>query len=400
VAALAADPVAAKKKKFKFFRVYRYFKLIYISFYVTLGLGRVSALFFVYLWGGFGRFINRKEKNMINYGLPYQGSKSAIAPWVISCLPPGDTLVDLFCGGCAVTDAAIRSHRYKRFIFNDINPMMPSAYLKALNGGFKDEDRWISREDFFWLKDKDAYVALCFSFGNHLRTYAYSPTNELYKKAFHYAVVFNDWGALRELRPEVADAAYQALEHIHDRHERRLKFRQVVVRRLKEIGDAGLIDSNPLYTSCHTKKQNGIRPVGTVRDLKSLQSLEHLESLQRLERLQSLQSLESHNRPLLWPFVRDYRKVPIPEGAVVYCDPPYKNTFKYLVDFDHEAFYHWALTRDYPVFISEYAMPDEFAPIAIKQKTCSMNDSATNIVAEKIFVQRRYADKYKRDLFL
>ena len=92
--------------------------------------------------------------------------------------------------------------------------------------------------------------------------------------------------------------------------------------------------------------------------------------------------------------------MPIPEGAVVYCDPPYKNTAKYLVDFDHEAFYHWALTRDYPVFISEYAMPDEFAPIAIKQKTSSMSAVRTNIVAEKIFVQRRYADKYKRDLFL
>ena len=144
---------------------------------------------------------------MQNFGLPYMGSKSAIAPWVISCLPPGDTLVDLFCGGCAVTDAAIRSHRYKRFIFNDINPMMPSAYLKALNGGFKDEDRWISREDFFRLKDKDAYVALCFSFGNDLRTYAYSPENEIYKKACYYAIVFDDWVGLRELLPMVADAA-------------------------------------------------------------------------------------------------------------------------------------------------------------------------------------------------
>ena len=331
---------------------------------------------------------------MINYGLPYQGSKSAIAPWVISCLPPGDTLVDLFCGGCAVTDAAIRSHRYKRFIFNDINPMMPSAYLKALAGGFKGEDRWISREEFFRLKDEDAYVVLCFSFGNDMRTYAYSRTIEPYKKACHYAIVFDDWRQLRKLCPEVVDAAYQALEHVSDRHERRLRFGPAIVRRLKEIGDAKLIDSNPFYSSCHTKKPNKTRPVGTIRDLSNLESLQSLESLERL------QSLESHNRPLLWPSVKDYQKVPIPEGVVVYCDPPYKNTAKYLVDFDHEAFYHWALTRDYPVFISEYAMPDDFAPIAIKQKMCSKSSTAPNIVAEKIFVQRRYADKYKRDLFL
>ena len=263
---------------------------------------------------------------MRNFGLPYMGSKSAIAPWVLSCLPPGDTLVDLFCGGCAVTDAAIRSHRYKKFIFNDINPMMPSAYLKALAGGFKGEDRWISREDFFRLKDKDAYAALCFSFGNDLRTYAYSPTIEPYKKACHYAVVFDDWRQLRKLCPEVVDAAYQSLEHVDDRHERRLKFCLAIVRRLKEIGDARLIDSNPLYSSCHTKKPNKTRPVGTFRNLESLPSLERLESLERL------QSLESQNRPLLWPFVRDYRKVPIPERAVVYCDPPYKGTQKYLVE--------------------------------------------------------------------
>ena len=296
---------------------------------------------------------------MQNFGLPYMGSKSTIAPWVLSCLPPGDTLVDLFCGGCAVTDAAIRSHRYKRFIFNDINPMMPSAYLKALAGGFKNENRWISREDFFRLKDKDAYVALCFSFGNDLRTYAYSPENEIYKKACHYAIVFDDWVGLRELLPMVADAAYQNLEHVYDRHERRLKFRQVVVRRLKEI-----------------------RPIGIVRDLKSLQSLERLVP------------------PVVWPSAKDYQKVPIPEGAVVYCDPPYKGTAKYLCEFDHEAFYQWVLSRPFPVFISEYNMPDDFSPIGIKQKVSSLSAVSTFNVAEKIFVQRRYADKYKRDLFL
>ena len=331
---------------------------------------------------------------MINYGLPYQGSKSAIAPWVISCLPPGDTLVDLFCGGCAVTDAAMRAHRYKHFIINDINPMMPLTFNKALRGEYKNEDRWICREAFIEKKDTDEYAAICFSFGNNMRDYIYSKTIEPYKKACHYAVVDDDWRRLRKLCPEVVDAAYQALEHVSDRHERRLKFGPAIVRRLKEIGDARLIDSNPLYSSCHTKKPNKTRPVGTIRDLSSLESL---ESLERLERLQSL---ERHKRPLLWPFVRDYRKVPIPEGAVVYCDPPYKGTAIYLCEFDHEAFYQWVLSRPFPVFISEYNMPDDFSPIGIKQKISSLSAVSTFNVAEKIFVQRRYADKYKRDLFL
>lgn len=36
---------------------------------------------------------------MARYGLPYQGSKSRIAEWVVDLLPPSHTLVDLFAGG-------------------------------------------------------------------------------------------------------------------------------------------------------------------------------------------------------------------------------------------------------------------------------------------------------------
>lgn len=33
------------------------------------------------------------------WGIPYHGSKSRVAPWVIDHLPPSHTLVDLFAGG-------------------------------------------------------------------------------------------------------------------------------------------------------------------------------------------------------------------------------------------------------------------------------------------------------------
>ena len=48
----------------------------------------------------------------MNYGLPYQGSKNAIAEWVIGQLPEAETFVDLFCGGCAITHAAMLSGKY------------------------------------------------------------------------------------------------------------------------------------------------------------------------------------------------------------------------------------------------------------------------------------------------
>ena len=44
---------------------------------------------------------------MARYGVPYLGSKSRIATWVVEHLPSAETFVDLFAGGCAVTHAAL-----------------------------------------------------------------------------------------------------------------------------------------------------------------------------------------------------------------------------------------------------------------------------------------------------
>lgn len=55
---------------------------------------------------------------------------------------------------------------------------------------------------------------------------------------------------------------------------------------------------------------------------------------------------------------RDYDKVPIPDGAVVYCDPPYKGTTNryYTRKFDYDAFVKWveANKDKYDIYISEY----------------------------------------------
>ena len=56
------------------------------------------------------------------------------------------------------------------------------------------------------------------------------------------------------------------------------------------------------------------------------------------------------------------------DGDVVYCDIPYKGTgAEYCKGFDHDAFYDWCLNCQYPVYISEYSMPeDRFECIAEK----------------------------------
>ena len=134
----------------------------------------------------------------MNYGLPYMGSKSKIVKHIVPLFPSADNFVDLFAGGGAVTHYAMTTAKYKHFVFNDINPLMPKAFEMALNGEFEKEKRWISREEFFRLRDTDPYVAICFSFGNNLSDYMYSKGIEPIKEAYHYALFFGDYSLTRE----------------------------------------------------------------------------------------------------------------------------------------------------------------------------------------------------------
>ena len=133
------------------------------------------------------------QKIYRNLGISYKGSKSKIADKIVGLLPRAEHFYDLFAGGCAISHCALLKNKYQHIHINDINPMMPQAFVKALQGGFDDEDRWISREDFFRLKDTDPYVAICFSFGNDLKTYCYGKEVEPLKKALHYAIFFDSY---------------------------------------------------------------------------------------------------------------------------------------------------------------------------------------------------------------
>lgn len=46
----------------------------------------------------------------MRYGIPYMGSKNAIADDIVNILPKADNLYDLFCGGCAITHCAILNY--------------------------------------------------------------------------------------------------------------------------------------------------------------------------------------------------------------------------------------------------------------------------------------------------
>ena len=305
-----------------------------------------------------------------NYGLPYTGSKSRIAHWVIDHLPRGRVLIDAFAGGCAITHRALLSQKWQTIIANDINGKYPQLFLDAIHGRYRDEKRWISRQDFERLKSKDAFVACCWSFGNNLQYYMYSKAIEPYKRALHYAIVFDDFAPMQELMPEVAQAVRDAIHWIQNTHDRRITAQKVIVKTLKRLTDDNfahpIIQSNPLYqTIRHTSRNTpSLNSLESLERLERMQSLESLESLERLERMQSLESLKSLES--LQVTSLSYDKIDIPDGAVVYCDPPYHACDKSLYEstakaFDHCAFYDWcvSVSKTNPIFISEYSIEDD-----------------------------------------
>ena len=272
----------------------------------------------------------------MRYGVPYRGSKNKIADWVVDHLPDGKTLVDLFAGGCAVTHAAILAGKWENFIINDLGDA-PEVFENAINGKYANEKRWISREDFYKLKDSDPYVSIVWSFGNNRRDYLYGKDIEPIKKAIHYARVFGDDSLISQLN----------------------------------------------------ENNKNVRLLSQERT----ESLQRLQSLQSLQRLQSLQSLQRLQRLQL-----DYRSVEIPKDAVVYADPPYKNTncTGYAGQFDYDAFEKWLANVPFMVIVSEYNAPKGCTEIAsIKKRQTMGTGNKGGINTEKLFVQDRFYERYK-----
>lgn len=120
------------------------------------------------------------------------GSKNKIANWVVDVLPKAEHLYDLFCGGCAVTHAAMMRSKYQHYHVNDINNI-GGAFCDIIRGKLQPDYRWVSREEFHRLKDTDPLVKIVWSFGNNGRDYLYGKDREELKKAMHMAVVFGDY---------------------------------------------------------------------------------------------------------------------------------------------------------------------------------------------------------------
>lgn len=347
----------------------------------------------------------------MKYGLPYKGSKNKLATRIVELLPKKKHLVDLFCGGCAVTHAAMMTDKYEHIIINDLNPMCPTFFLDVLAGRYKDERRWISREEFHRLKATDPYVAFVWSFGNNLRDYLYGEKIEPLKRAMHYAIFFHDYEPERDFGMDLS-----FIEPIEGERERYL----AVKHYMQEHPDAFFLlpritsNNNLAKGTSDCKKKSP----HTYKEITRLQSLEAINNVNKIgggyKRASEHATLHSNLHPGADVFnanaimryrtqcgggkisshTEDYRNVPIPQDSVIYCDIPYQDTNRYQKSgFDYEAFYEWCSNQTEPIFISSYSLPeDKFVCVAEFSHRSTLSASANVATKERVFVPVHQAE--------
>ena len=375
----------------------------------------------------------------MQYGLPYQGSKNAIAEKIVSLFPAAENFYDLFAGGCAITHRAMIEGRWQNYYANDID-VVPSMFNSAVKGEFKNEKRWISREDFFRLKDRDLYVSICWSFGNNRSAYLYSKEIEPWKKALHYARVFGDCSELKKFgidsNGSVADIRKNEEEYkekyitwyVKNKMKSPIEY-ETLRKNLKEKIKRGeeelrnyLIEAlkKANITQSEVNKRLGTQMSGhyfgrsqwafptreeynkmrafmplekDYDEIYGLQELyQSLQSLQRLQSLQSLQSLEVTNA--------SYERVKIKPNSVIYCDIPYEGTKGYVSgEFNHKKFYDWASEQTEPLFISSYEINDDrFEEVWCMEKMAQFSQKNKKCI-EKVFAPKGQSKKYPVTLF-
>lgn len=324
---------------------------------------------------------------MAQYGIPYMGSKSKIAEWVISQIPPATHFYDLFGGGFSITHAMLmkRKKDFKFFHFNEIRPGICQLIQDAIQGKYNYENflpEWISKERFFQLKESDPYIKMCWSFGNDGQTYMFSPEIEPYKRSMHQAVVFNEFD---DLSKKVF--GFECFKEGYSINQRRLfLFNKIEFYRLNGIPDFLL----PFLSEDNLK---------ILDRLERLTRLQGLEQLQRLQRLQKLNGLKDKNLSHLNFSCKSYEEVEIKDDSIIYCDPPYANTKGYDKNkfFNSTEFFDWAANHKTPILISQYEIRDSrFKIIAAKQKRSMLNSKKDFCVhkSERLYANPSFQKKY------
>lgn len=91
-------------------------------------------------------------------------------------------------------------------------------------------------------------------------------------------------------------------------------------------------------------------------------------------------------------FNKSYLDLEVPPNSIIYCDPPYAGTRKYLDTINHEQFWDWVrqmTEKGHQVFVSEYSAPEDFEVVWEKKVVSSISARSgkqeATVSTEKLF---------------
>jgi len=305
----------------------------------------------------------------MGYGLPYMGSKSRLIKRLSQYLPNADHFYDVFGGGSSVSHfmAKERPKSFRTINYNEIDLTVCELVKDSIAGIYsydKFKPDWISRDDFYRLKDSSGYVQQCWSFGNNGKNYLFSREIEPYKKSMHMAIVFD---CFDDLAKEV------------------LKFGNWPDG-LSDIKSKRLYLRNKIESYKKTTIPSILHQFLSEKQLQQLEQLQRLEQLERLEQLQQLERLKFNITNL------DYQKLTFKSNSTIYCDPPYEGTGGYKrSNFNKSSFLDWAHSQQNHVYISEYNVADPRFELIAEFKLNSTLSATNN---GKQCIERLYCNKF------
>lgn len=342
------------------------------------------------------------------YGAAYQGSKSKIADEIISKLPSKKYFIDAFSGGGALAHCALESGKFENIIANDLQTkdILEAHFLWTPEQHLEFQKRWVTREEF--NQTDNLYIKTCWSFSNNRKAYIYSKACYEYKRLLHNAICFGNYKDFEDY----CGIDLSEIDSYEDLNERRKAARRAILKALKPYSFKETINSNT-----HIPKEIYDAILGGNKDWRNLQSMEttkqddkcvknmlQLENLERtkqgkglvniissenlertkqgksIERLQNLQSMEATkysknvesltqqenllrsksitaSNISITSVSYDEIDLPDPNETVIICDPPYRNTQGYQVEFDNDKFEQWCIDKakaGYEIFVCEY----------------------------------------------
>ena len=105
-----------------------------------------------------------------------------------------------------------------------------------------------------------------------------------------------------------------------------------------------------------TKQGKSIERLQNLQSMEATKQSKNVESLAQQENLLRSKNITASNISIT-SVSYDEIDLPEPSETVIICDPPYRNTQGYQVEFDNDKFEQWCIDRakeGYEVFVCEY----------------------------------------------